>query len=58
MRSIRKQVGTNMTAKQSTKKSHHYSAARAARMPVKINPMLATLVDEPFSDTDWIFETK
>ena len=27
-------------------------------MPVKINPMLATLVDEPFSDTDWIFETK
>jgi len=33
-------------------------AARAARMPSQIKPMLATLVDEPFSDPDWIFETK
>jgi bifunctional non-homologous end joining protein LigD len=32
--------------------------ARAARMPSMIKPMLATLVDEPFSDPDWIFETK
>src|SRR2546425_7364838 len=31
---------------------------RAARMPALIKPMLATLVDEPFSDPDWIFETK
>ena len=27
-------------------------------MPSIIRPMLATLVDEPFSDSDWIFETK
>lgn len=33
-------------------------AARAARMPSQIKPMLATLVDEPFSGPDWIFETK
>jgi bifunctional non-homologous end joining protein LigD len=34
------------------------SGARRSRMPVAINPMLATLVDEPFSNPDWIFETK
>lgn len=32
--------------------------ARKARMPDIIHPMLATLVDGPFSDPDWIFETK
>src|ERR1700720_4130705 len=34
------------------------STARAARMPEVIHPMLATLVDDPFSDPEWIFETK
>jgi bifunctional non-homologous end joining protein LigD len=34
------------------------SGARAARMPAEIRPMLATLVDDPFSDPQWIFETK
>src|ERR1700736_4926449 len=34
------------------------SAARAARMPEIIHPMLATLVDDPFSAPEWIFETK
>jgi bifunctional non-homologous end joining protein LigD len=34
------------------------ASARKARMPEQINPMLATLVDDPFSDPDWIFETK
>src|SRR6266852_8862535 len=33
-------------------------AARAARMPGVVYPMLATLVDEPFSNPEWIFETK
>ena len=33
-------------------------AARPASMPGIIHPMLATLVDDPFSDPDWIFETK
>src|SRR5947207_8755713 len=32
--------------------------ARKTRMPDVIQPMLATLVDDPFSDPDWIFETK
>lgn len=27
-------------------------------MPAVIKPMLATLVDKPFSDPDWLFETK
>src|SRR5260370_41393694 len=27
-------------------------------MPKVIHPMLATLVDEPFSSPEWIFETK
>lgn len=34
------------------------SSARAGRMPEVIHPMLATLVDESFSDPEWIFETK
>jgi bifunctional non-homologous end joining protein LigD len=46
-----------MTRKRSASKSI-CPAARAARLPSIIKPMLATLVDEPFSDPDWIFETK
>src|SRR6202163_4977485 len=34
------------------------SSARATRMPEIVHPMLATLVDDPFSDPEWIFETK
>jgi bifunctional non-homologous end joining protein LigD len=34
------------------------STARDARMPAVIQPMLATLVDDPFSNPEWIFETK
>ncbi|MDX6404979.1 MAG: bifunctional non-ous end joining protein LigD [Blastocatellia bacterium] len=34
------------------------SSARPARMPTIIHPMLATLVDDPFSNPEWIFETK
>ncbi len=29
-----------------------------APMPKTVEPMLATLVDEPFSDPDWLFENK
>lgn len=32
--------------------------ARKASMPSMIRPMLATLVDHPFSDPEWLFETK
>jgi len=34
------------------------ASARKTRMPTIIHPMLATLVDDPFSDSEWIFETK
>ena len=29
-----------------------------SEMPDQIKPMLATLVDEPFDDPDWVFEVK
>jgi bifunctional non-homologous end joining protein LigD len=48
-------------AKKSQKKSANAricSAARSARLPAVIHPMLATLVDDPFSNPEWIFETK
>jgi len=32
--------------------------AKKGLMPIVIRPMLATLVDQPFSDPDWLFETK
>src|SRR5712692_6493284 len=41
-----------------TVSGHLCPTARGARMPVVIHPMLATLVDEPFSNDEWIFETK
>jgi bifunctional non-homologous end joining protein LigD len=44
------------TKKKSPPKS--CSNARATRAPEVIHPMLATLVDDPFSDPEWIFETK
>src|SRR6266536_2761437 len=39
-------------------KEQFCSDARRASMPAEIHPMLATLVDDPFSDPEWIFETK
>jgi bifunctional non-homologous end joining protein LigD len=41
-----------------TAKARICSTARAARLPAVIHPMLATLVDDPFSNPEWIFETK
>jgi bifunctional non-homologous end joining protein LigD len=32
--------------------------AQKASMPRAVTPMLATLVDEPFDDKDWLFEVK
>lgn len=34
------------------------SEARDAPMPEKVTPTLATLVEKPFSDPDWLFEVK
>src|ERR1051325_2465655 len=47
-----------MATRKTLNKKSVCAAARPARMPSVIKPMLATLVDEPFSDPDWIFETK
>jgi bifunctional non-homologous end joining protein LigD len=33
-------------------------AAPKSSIPTKIKPMLATLVDEPFDDPDWLYEVK
>jgi len=43
-----------------TKEDHDLPAQAPAprAWPAEIHPMLATLVDDPFSDSDWIFETK
>ena len=32
--------------------------AKKSRIPTGIKPMLATLVDEPFDDQDWVYEVK
>jgi len=32
--------------------------ARKAAMPASVSPMLATLIDKPFSDPGWLFEIK
>jgi bifunctional non-homologous end joining protein LigD len=34
------------------------TGAKLSKMPTNVKPMLATLVDEPFSDEDWLFEVK
>src|SRR5579859_2714548 len=34
------------------------SGARKAAMPSRLEPMLATLAEKPFSDANWIFEIK
>src|SRR5262252_5466238 len=48
-----------MVAKRTkTKSTGPCNGARKTSMPTTIRPMLATLVDEPFSDPEWIFETK
>src|ERR1700712_700200 len=31
---------------------------KEAKMPLALKPMLATLVNEPFDDPDWIYEVK
>lgn len=39
-------------------KPHHQSRELKDPMPSLIKPMLATLIDDPFDDKDWIFEIK
>jgi len=50
--------GKRKSGKTTTGSNAVCSGARRGRMPAVVKPMLATLVDEPFSDPEWIFETK
>ena len=47
-----------ISRKAKKKEQQLLECARVRTMPSIIRPMLATLVDEPFSDPEWIFETK
>src|SRR5438270_591781 len=64
MSTRKRSTATRSEGKKSTKHSTAdtpgdiCSTARPARMPEIIHPMLATLVDDPFSNPEWIFETK
>lgn len=46
--------GTEVGAKVSDLLKH----ASKAKIPIGMKPMLATLVDEPFDDPDWVYEVK
>lgn len=52
-----KKLSSKKTAR-AKEKIAHCPSARKASMPIVIQPMLATLVDKPFSNPEWIFETK
>src|SRR6266542_2289665 len=47
-----------MPNKKKSQQSEPCTRARGTSMPEAIHPMLATLVDDPFSNPEWIFETK
>ena len=51
-------MATKKSARKTAKSLAICAGARKARMPDIIHPMLATLVDKPFSDPEWIYETK
>ncbi len=58
-----KKAATKKAAKKKAKDAHPadielLKGARQAAMPSDIRPMLATLVDEPFEDKQWIYEIK
>ena len=51
---------TNQTIQGSRSKQITNMLAKGKRsaFPVDVKPMLATLVDEPFDDPEWLFEVK
>ena len=56
--STRKQSAKESEAEITASELERLSGAERAPMPRSIRPMLATLVDEPFDDKDWVFEIK
>ena len=47
-----------MVVKVKTRPVKKTSSAEKSPMPKRVKPMLATLVNKPFDDPDWIFEVK
>ena len=61
-RPVKKKVAAEPTEETGEAKDIHVSAvlkgAPKSRFPAGIKPMLATLVDEPFDDPNWLYEVK
>jgi len=62
-RATRQRAGASAKAGTKAKKEDHTNpatlrGARRAPMPHVVRPMLATLIEKPFDDADWIFEIK
>jgi bifunctional non-homologous end joining protein LigD len=62
-RATRQRAGASAKAGTKAKKEDHTDpatlrGARRAPMPHVVRPMLATLIEKPFDDPDWIFEIK
>src|SRR5690606_34935072 len=55
----KKKVKSSKSDKQSSKDFINLlSKAKKSNIPIGIKPMLATLVDEPFDDPQWLYEIK
>jgi bifunctional non-homologous end joining protein LigD len=50
--------GTSRKSREHLEPDAKIPGAKSASMPQSIDPMLATLVDEPFSDPEWLYELK
>lgn len=57
-RQLRRDVDGNADEKKIVKKVQTVSKKKATGLPKFFKPMLSTLVDEPFTKPDWIFENK
>ena len=57
-REARHEKNTNSSASSAFSGVKEFPGARKAEMPRVIRPMLATLVDGPFSSDEWLFEIK
>ena len=53
-----KKTASKKSAQKKTLNIEELKDAHKSAMPRAITPMLATLVDEPFDDKDWLFEVK
>jgi len=58
---LQSEIGKEAVAHDKTSQneiSSLFKKAKKAAWPADISPMLATLVDEPFSDPEWVYEVK